>query len=153
MLSTKMYGEVIDDASLLYHKNSRGKVKRANETNLSDRLPGGGVYSNIEDILKFGNALVGGKLLKKETMEVMLKDSGLKKEGNGYGMGLYIYGPNPKYGMLYGHTGAQTGSSTFMMFFPETEIVIMVMSNTSGALQEVSNIAVKLISIAGESSD
>ena len=35
----------------------REKIRLAKkENNLSNRIPGGGFYSNLEDMLKFGNA-------------------------------------------------------------------------------------------------
>ena len=81
---------------------------------------------------------------------MMIKDSGLKKEGNGYGMGWYLYGENPKFGNVVGHNGGQLGCSTFLFILPEENISTIVISNTSGALQEISNIAIKLFNLAGE---
>ncbi len=134
--------------SKLYHKNHRGKIKQANPTNLSDRIPAGGIYSNTNDVLKFGDAVLNGTLIQPETLKIMSKNSGLKKEGSGYGLGFYLYGKNANYGDVIGHTGGQTGCSSFLFLLPEVKTTIIVLSNTSGALQEVSNIAVKLFDIS-----
>lgn len=150
MDQTLMFDKSLSSGTSVYHKNHKGKIKAAQETNLSDRLPAGGVYSAITDMLKFGNAVLDGSLIRKESLAALFEDSGLKKTGNPYGMGWHFYGNNPELGPIYGHTGAQTGSSAFLMILPETEVVSMVMSNTSGALQEVSNLTVKLFQLAGK---
>lgn len=48
--------------SCIYNHNGR-KAKEGNQNDLSNRIPGGGFYSTLEDVMKFGNALVSGKLI------------------------------------------------------------------------------------------
>ena len=62
----------------------------------------------------------------------MAENHGLKKEGNGYGMGLYLYGEHPDRGNVVGHNGEQFGCSSFLFLFPEKGIATAVLSNTSG---------------------
>jgi len=139
----------IPSQATTYHKNSKGKIKEVKPTNLSDRIPGGGVYSCVTDLLKFGDAVLNNSLISARTLNLMLEDPQLKKEGNAYGFGWYLYGENPKYGNVFGHNGAQTGASTFLMLLPDQKTAIAVLSNTSGAMQRVSDIAVKLFDVAG----
>lgn len=144
----EMAGREYENKSALHHLKSGRKLKSAKPTDLSDRVPGGGVYSTVEDLLKFGQALLAGKLLQSRTLELMWQDPGLKQEGNAYGMGWYLYGENPHYGPVYGHNGAQTGASTFLMLLPEQQTTIAVLSNTSGAMQTVTDITIKLFDLA-----
>jgi CubicO group peptidase (beta-lactamase class C family) len=144
-------GESAKNKSEIYHRNSRGKIKKADVTNLSDRVPGGAVYSSVSDVLKFGNAILANTLIKAETFQMMVELPDLKYDGNAYGFGWYLYGENPKYGKVVGHNGAQTGASTFLMLLPAEKTVIVVLSNTSGAMQEVTNITISLFDIAAES--
>jgi CubicO group peptidase (beta-lactamase class C family) len=132
----------------LYHKNEKGKTEVADHHDLSNRVPGGGFYSTVGDMLKFGDAVIQNTLISEATKEIMFADSGLKKEGNGYGLGWYLYGENPNYGPVYGHNGAQTGASAFLMLLPQEETSIIVLSNTSGAMQEVSNMMIALFDVA-----
>lgn len=119
--------------SQLYHKSSNGKVKRAkSRTNLSDRIPAGGVYSTVNDILLFGEGILNERLINKTSFAQMTTDSGLKKEGNPYGLGLYLYGENPKSGNVVGHSGTQMGASAQLMLLADQNAVIFVASNTSG---------------------
>ncbi|MBK8503455.1 MAG: beta-lactamase family protein [Saprospiraceae bacterium] len=126
-------------------------MRKTDATNLSDRIPGGGVYSSVSDVLKFGNAILANTLIKAETLQIMVELPDLQYDGNAYGFGWYLYGENPKYGNVFGHNGTQTGASTFLMLLPAEKTVIVVLSNTSGAMQEVTNIAISLFDIAAES--
>ncbi|MEP0987713.1 serine hydrolase domain-containing protein [Ekhidna sp.] len=127
------YDDIPESSSSLYHKSVKGKLKTPNyRTNLSDRLPGGGVYSSVNDILLFGKGILDGSLINSDSFDQMSENSGLKNEGNAYGLGLFLYGENPKYGNVVGHGGAQIGSSTQLMLLPDKNAVVFVGSNTSG---------------------
>ena len=134
----------------LYHANGKGKLTRSTPTDLSDRIPGGGLASDLADMLRFGEAVLNGTLIKPATLELMLKDPGVKAEGNGYGLGWYLYGADPVHGPTYGHNGAQTGCSAFLMLRPQDSTVVVVLSNTSGAMPAVTDITIKLFDIAAE---
>lgn len=138
----------VQGQSKIYHLNNKGKIKEAKPTNLSDRIPGGGIYSCLTDMLKFGDAVLNNVFVKESTLKMMIEDPKLKTDGNGYGLGWYLYGENPKYGNVIGHNGSQTGASTFLMLLPEQKTTIVVLSNTSGAMQRVSNITVQLFDVA-----
>lgn len=144
------YGSSYPNQASLYHKDKKGRIKSVKPTNLSDRVPGGGCYTTVGDMLQFGEAIINHQLIKESSLALMIANSGLKKEGNGYGMGWYLYGENPKYGNVFGHTGAQIGASGQLMILPEVKTSIIVLSNTSGALRDVSMIAVQLFQIAEE---
>lgn len=142
--------QVIPNKSMIYHKNSKGIVDEAEQTNLSDRIPGGGIYSTVTDLLKFGDAILNFELIKESTFKMMVENPNLKEQGNGYGLGWYLYGENPKYGEVYGHNGTQTGASTFLMLLPKQMTTIVVLSNTSGSIQTVTDITIKLFDLANE---
>lgn len=146
--SVEKQGVVVENKALLYHQKKPGKIKAVKTTNISDRIPGGGIQSTVEDVLKFGNAVLNGSLIKKETLAQMIIDAGLKKEGNGYGLGWYLYGENPTYGNVFGHNGAQLGCTSLLLLLPEQDTAVAVLSNTSGAMQEVFSIGMRLFDIA-----
>ena len=143
-------GKSIPNKTMIYHRNSKGKIKEAKLTNLSDRVSGGGIYSTVSDLLKFGDAVINNTLIKPSTFNMMTENPNIKTEGNAYGLGWYLYGKNPNYGDVYGHSGTQTGASTFLMILPEQKTSIVVLANTSGAIQTVSNITIRLFDIAHE---
>lgn len=147
----EIFGNQYDQKSSLYDRSDNGKIKSGDPHDLSDRVPGGGFYSTIEDLLKFGNAVLNHTLIGEASTQAMFSDSGMKQEGNAYGLGWYLYGVNPSYGPVYGHNGSQIGASTFLMLLPDQKTAIAVLSNTSGCMQQVSNITINLFDIAANS--
>jgi len=115
----------------VYHQKKPGKINAYPTTDLSDRLPAGGVISTAEDLLKFAKALLNGKLVSNASLNQTITSSGLKKEGNAYGLGWYLYGDNPKLGNIIGHSGAQLGCSAFLLILPDKNAAVTVLANTS----------------------
>lgn len=126
------YKQTYENKTQLYSKRRNGKVKHIKKgNNLSNRVPGGGFYSTLEDMLKFGQAVLNNTFIKPETLKMMLEDTGRKKEGNPYGLGWFMYGAAPTPEKVFGHGGAQTGASTDLFIIPSEQKVIVLLSNTS----------------------
>ncbi len=145
--SVEYYGKSYDNKATKYHRSKPGKFKVTDLHNVSDRVPGGGVQSTVEDLLKFARAVLNDQLITKASLDLMIENSGLKKQGNGYGLGWYLYGENKRLGNLIGHNGAQYGCTSFLFVFPESNAAVVVLSNTSGAMQEISNLAISLFAL------
>lgn len=134
--------EDYENKSKLYLRSKRAKIRLSETNNLSNRIPGGGIYSTADDLLKFGQAVLDHRLINENTFTMMMEEPGLAYEGNPYGMGWFLYGKNPELGQVYGHTGGQTGCSAVLLIMPEKNAVIVVMSNTSHTMNHVFGIAV-----------
>ena len=91
------------------------------ETDISIPLGAGGIISTPSDLVKFSDALFGGKLLKSESLEIMksIKDQ--------YGIGLFQIPFYDKIG--YGHTGGIDGFSSVFSFFSDGNISYALTSN------------------------
>jgi CubicO group peptidase (beta-lactamase class C family) len=137
-------GESYANKSCLYHNNGR-KAKEGKPNDLSNRIPGGGFYSTVEDLLKFGNALLEGKLIQQESLDEMLQIQPVTYDGNKYGLGWYLYGPPPNENLVIGHSGGQTGCTSQLMIVPRSRTVVVVLSNTSGTYPEIAGFASSLI--------
>ncbi len=133
--------------SSLYRRNRMGKIKLAKENNLSNRVPGGGFYSTVGDLLRFGEAIINNELISAESLALMLEKSAVGKRGNQYGFGWFLYGSKGYENEAFGHSGGQRGTSTQLMIIPSKGVVAAVMSNTSGAYKEVAGLSVDLIEI------
>jgi len=146
--AVEKHGETYENKTQLYSKKRNGKVKLVKEANnLSNRIPGGGFYSTLDDMLKFGQAVLNNSLITKETLQLMLYDNGLKKEGNPNGLGWFMYGGKPNPEMAFGHSGEQTGVSSQLLIIPAEKKVIVVICNTSGVWEETIGTAVGINSI------
>jgi CubicO group peptidase (beta-lactamase class C family) len=141
--------ETDEKRSCLYHKKKK-KARKAKHNDLSNRVPGGGLYTTLPDMLNFGNALLQGKLLQESTLQQMLINQFEAVEGNPYGLGWFLYGPPPNENLVVGHGGEQTGAATQLMIIPKSATVVAVLANTSGTWKEVVTLSSELVRISEE---
>ena len=81
-----------ENASLIYQRDRKGKIKESKTNNLTIRVPVGGMYSTVNDNLKFGNATINHALIKEDTFKHMVQHHSLEKVNNVYGFGFFLYG-------------------------------------------------------------
>ena len=145
------YTEVLNNESQLYtRKRGKGKAKLAIENNLSNRIPAGGFYTTMGDMIKFGNAVTSNLFVKEKTLALMTRHHSLEKENNSYGYGWFLYNSKPNVGYIIGHTGGQTGNTSFLFIVPELKVVTIILANTSRAQSVVDPIALSLLKEAME---
>lgn len=96
------------------------------------------IVSNVEDVVKFFDALFSGKLLNNQSLTEMqtLIDIGIRQRWYRkacYGLGI-MADPESKYGMKYGHGGDGPGYNTFVIHLPDFEgrrLSLAIFCNTS----------------------
>ena len=142
--SVEIAGNFPDGKSEMFQSNGKGKLTHLDATDLSDRIPGGGIQSTVEDVLNFGLALINEELISSKSVETLFLNLGMKRGGSGYGLGFYLYGINPTHGNVVGHTGGQQGCSAQLFLLPEKNAAAFVVSNTSNAMDIASPAAVAL---------
>jgi CubicO group peptidase (beta-lactamase class C family) len=102
-----------------------------------DRLNGvlgdKGIYSNVEDMLRWANAMfIDYKILPKEWVDLasqrenQLKDGSLPKSIYGYG---YRIEESPEHGKLVYHGGLWNGFQNLFVYRPSDNVVIIFLSN------------------------
>ena len=98
----------------------------------SNKIPGGGLCGTASDLVRFCHALGAGKLLKSKTLDQMWTPA-RTKDGKRlpYGLGFRITKANKP--RIVGHSGGQPRVSTMMLFRPDENIVVALMSNLEGA--------------------
>jgi serine beta-lactamase-like protein LACTB, mitochondrial len=130
------FGEILaarkNDLTKFYLKNSaQASWKEAPHQDLSFNWGAGGFSSNANDLVLFGDALMNGKLLRKETRDLMFT-SQLTNTGDtvGFGVGFTLYhtGTNER---IIGHGGFMPTARSYLLLFPESNIVIAFVSNTA----------------------
>lgn len=152
MSNTKLeiFGVIVSNKSALYSKRKNG-IKKVPTNNLSNRIPAGGYYSTVDDMLAFGNAIIENKLIKESTLNLMTQNNGLKKEGNPQGFGWFLYGGKPNHAAAIGHSAGQTGVSGQLLIVPKTKTVSITLANTSRVWGETFVACAKLIGISKKS--
>jgi CubicO group peptidase (beta-lactamase class C family) len=95
----------------------------------SMKIPGGGLVSTAEDLVRFANATMEAKLLKRETVEQMWTDGRTKNgEATGYGLGWGVAPPQEGIRRL-SHTGNQIGAASGLVVLPEVSLAYAIMTN------------------------
>lgn len=93
--------------------------------------PAGGGFSTIDDMAAFAHALLQGRLLRQETVQLMLSP---KPE---LGSTAYGFGAQQFWGDWVGHTGGGPGTFDFFGFHLKTGDIIVVLANQVGETMEV----------------
>ncbi len=101
----------------------------------NDAVSAAGIISNVADLNNWDKLLHKGKILKPESYKLMTSYSitsqhnAFGKEKIGYSYGIRISDKTPiKY---FGHTGGGSGFVSFKVYFPETEVDLVVLENQS----------------------
>jgi CubicO group peptidase (beta-lactamase class C family) len=116
--------EFADDGTKQYRNNIFMHVMRGG--------PAGGGYSTGGDLLRFATAVTSGKLISKQTFELMTTP---KPELNSPRYG-YGFGVDPQSNIV-GHSGGFPGISSNLDIFKGTGYVAVVLSNYGGGSQPV----------------
>ncbi|WP_207504532.1 serine hydrolase domain-containing protein [Telluribacter humicola] len=102
------------------------------EKSYDDGGAAGGVITTVTDLLKFSEALHGGKLLNEQSISEMKGSVKLPSCPNGdceYGLALSTW--NLEIGTGYGHDGGVVGIDALWLYFPERKSTIILFINRS----------------------
>jgi len=106
----------------------------------------GNLVSNTADLFKWHQALYGGKLLKKETLNKAFTPFILKDGSSaGYGYGWYQRDLNGVKSI--GHGGAITGFLTDEMYYPAADVYVVVLCNCECIAKDELSIAIADIAL------
>jgi CubicO group peptidase (beta-lactamase class C family) len=141
--TVEVQGMNFENRTQLYHKK-RKKAKRAEQNDLSNRVPAGGFSTTLEDILSFGQAIIDKTLISEDVFEEMMNISYQPEKGNPYGLGFQLYGSKGTESVLIGHGGGQTGTSSQIFIDRSRNIVSVCISNTSGTDNDIILMALEL---------
>jgi CubicO group peptidase (beta-lactamase class C family) len=100
------------------------------EWHVADRSggsPAGGAISTADDLVRFADALRGGKLMSRETFAEMTKPHDNGGAGGTYG---YAIGIHSTYGRTFvGHNGGFQGVNTEIFIFLDSPYTVVVLAN------------------------
>ena len=93
----------------------------------------GGLFMTAEDLALWCNALFEGKVLQSQSLDEMLevREIGFGRKKRGIGLGVERFVKRMASGeKAVGHSGANIGSSTYMVHMPEHHVSVAVMINS-----------------------
>ncbi len=106
-----------------------GGFKKATAVDNRYKLAGGGYLTTVEDLIKFGKAILENKFYP-EIMEQFLTAQIVKGKNTYYGLGWQV-SEDGKGRPFYGHIGNQVGGYSYFKIFPETGLIIAALVNCS----------------------
>ncbi len=108
-----------------------GRLVPSEQIDISSRFAGGGVRSTVEDLVRYGAALLKGQLVKPATWEQM-QVSGRTRDGRwvDYGLGFGVF---PQHGhFVVSHLGGQPETTSLLILLPAHQLVIALITNVEG---------------------
>jgi CubicO group peptidase (beta-lactamase class C family) len=120
------------------YERAKDGIKVAQFVDVSSRFGGGGLIGTVPDLLKWARGVDSGKVLSKESLDLMyapvtLKDgrySAMNREGGYYSLGWWNQAKlglwNPE------HQGGQIGTNTNLTRFPSRNMAFALATNTHG---------------------
>jgi CubicO group peptidase (beta-lactamase class C family)/tetratricopeptide (TPR) repeat protein len=125
------------------YERVNGQIRVAQFIDVSTRFGGGGLIGTIPDLLKWSRGLDAGKVLSKDSLELVYGPVALKdgryadadREGHYYSLGWHINGMQG--GWYASHGGGQIGTATAFLRFPSKNMAIAFATNTHGVYDQL----------------
>tara|TARA_R110002073_G_scaffold95059_2_gene220920 strand:- start:11630 stop:12703 length:1074 start_codon:yes stop_codon:yes gene_type:complete len=114
-----------------YIKTNSGDIKLGIPVSNEHKVAGGGFIATSEDLVKFGNEIINPTILSKASVKELVtplftNDGKSTEYGIGFGV-VKTKNNTPR----YSHSGGGMGATTFLMMYPDENIVISVVTNLS----------------------
>ena len=130
VLATK--GNLTRLPAALRERVTEGDLLRASLHDTSMKVPGGGLSSTAEDLVRFGMAMLQDRLVDAATREQMWTPT-VTTDGatTRAGLGWFLF-QTPR-GRYVGHSGGQSGTTCMLAIDPRRGVVAAVMTNLQSA--------------------
>lgn len=125
-----------------YRKAEDGRLQNSGLADTSNKIPGGGFASTVEDLAQFAIALQTDRLVRADTRARMFTPQ-KTKDGSPttYGLGWGISARDGERAIA--HSGGQQRVSTLLYMRPEDRAAVVLMANLEGAA--LSNLARQIL--------
>lgn len=123
---------IVEQRSRFYEKEKDGTLENAPYVDNSYKWAGGGFLSTSEDLVRFGSMLLQPGFLRAESLKLLFTSQKTKSgEATGYGVGWGI-AKSPSGKVVYAHSGGSVGGTSQLIVYPETHVVVALITNLSG---------------------
>ncbi|MEO9569587.1 MAG: serine hydrolase domain-containing protein [Polaribacter sp.] len=120
-----------EDRTKFYIKR-KAVVKEGPSVSNEFKAAGGGFLSTSEDLILFGNEFIQPKIISENSLKELVTPQ-ITSEGKNtkYGIGIGI-SKTKQNNLRYSHSGGGVGATTYLLIYPEKEVVISILTNLSG---------------------
>jgi serine beta-lactamase-like protein LACTB len=124
--------QIVEQRSRFYEKEKDGTLENATYVDNSYKWAGGGFLSTSEDLVRFGSMPLQPGFLKADSLKLLFTSQKTKSgEATGYGVGWGI-AKSPSGKVVYAHSGGSVGGTSQLIVYPETHVVVALITNLSG---------------------
>jgi len=116
----------------LFYVKENGEIKIGTTVSNEFKAAGGGFVATSEDLILFGNEIINPKTVSKSAIAELVKSQQTTTGKNtNYGIGIGVRKVKNST-LRYSHSGGGMGATTFIMMYPEKDMVISILTNLSG---------------------
>lgn len=120
---------IIPQRTAFYSRTRQGVLVNALHVDNSYKWAGGGFVSTAEDIARFGSAHLRPGFLRQTTLDLLFTSQKLKSgKETGVGIG-WRTGVDKQGRRILHHGGTIEGGRAMLMMFPESKVVVVMLSN------------------------
>ena len=128
------YETIINNRAAGYEKQGQQLI---NAPYLDMSLPyaAGSLYSTVEDLYLWDQALYGNKILSEDSKKLMFSEqipAGGSHYGYGWGIGKQALGKTKDSVQVISHSGGINGFNTLITRYPESRNLVVMLNNTGG---------------------
>jgi len=124
--------DIVANRTRWYSQARDGRIINARLADTSNKVPGGGLLTNAEDLLRFAAAWEQGKLLKGPAMKLQTEPQKLADDSRTtYGLGWQLARIAGR--RAISHSGSQQGCKTILAMFPDSKVIVAVLTNSDHA--------------------
>jgi serine beta-lactamase-like protein LACTB, mitochondrial len=122
---------IVEERSRFYEKEKDGTLENAPYVDNSYKWAGGGFLSTSEDLVRFGTAMLQPGILKQAALQEMFTPQRTKSgKLTEYGIGWSVRKSNSGK-LVYEHSGGSVGGTSQLIVYPETHVVVALVTNYS----------------------
>jgi CubicO group peptidase (beta-lactamase class C family) len=124
--------EIIAERARFYRTAKDKPVQNAPFVDNSYKWAGGGFLSTVEDLARFGSALLQPGFLKPESLLLLFtsqKTADGKESGYGIGWGVRTSKSGQR---IYEHSGGAVGGTSQLILYPDAHVVVAMICNFEG---------------------
>jgi len=129
--------------TVLYQRSDAGTLVDADATDPSSKWAGGGMLTTSEDLVRFASGHVHGGPLAAPAIAATLFTSQIDGDGKptGVGIGWRIADGDRRH---FHHAGAMDGARSIVLVYPDAQLAIAILSNTTGRPGPIHELAIDL---------
>ena len=133
MKNTKFYArDDHSDPRRAYGYSKQGDLFVRTDQSLTSSIQGdGSIYSSLEDLFKWDQALYTSRLVRRKSLAQAFAPAVAIDETTGYGFGWFV--ENKRGARVVWHGGNTIGFTAAIQRFPDRKFTVIVLTNRSGA--------------------